>query len=69
MLRFSGIRITKQFRKAFNGYALIRLSLAKFSIKYNVMLGDERRTVGDTRVEYLKLAECRFNDRAFTMLM
>jgi hypothetical protein len=68
-LRFSEIQITKQFRNAFNGYALIRLSLAKFSLKYNKMLGDGRRTVGDTRVEYLKLVACGFNGSAFTLLM
>jgi len=69
LLRFSEIQITKQFRNAFNGYALIRLSVAKFSLKYNKMLGDERRTVGDTRVEYLKLAECGFYGGPFTLLM
>lgn len=69
MLRFSEIQITKQFRNAFNGYALIRLSLTKFSLKYSIMLRDERRTVGDTRVEYLKLAECGFSGSAFTLLM
>ena len=68
-MRFSEIQITKQFRNAFNGYAVIRLSLAKFSLKYNKMLGDERRTVGDTRVEYLKLAECGFCGSTFTVLM
>jgi hypothetical protein len=69
LLRFSEIHITKQFRNAFNGYALIRRSLAKLSLKYNKMLGDGRRTVGDTRVEYLKLAECGFNGGPFTLLM
>ena len=69
MLRFSETQITQDFRNAFNGYALIRLSLAKFSLKYSKMLGDERRTFGDTRVEYLKLAECGFNGSAFTLLM
>jgi hypothetical protein len=69
LLRFSEIQTTKQFRNVFNGYALIKLSLAKFSLKYNKMLGDERRTVGDASVEYLKLAECGFNGSAFTLLM
>ena len=45
LLRFSEIQITQQLRNAFNGYALIRFSVAKFSLKYNKMLGDERRTV------------------------
>ena len=45
MLGFNETQITKQFRNAFNGYALIGLSLAKFSLKYSKIL-DERRTGG-----------------------